>query len=62
MKTKTAFFMFIFGLILAMLGLGGVENSVTNPELIVAMLVTGVGILIMYAGTLGIRTGGYYDR
>lgn len=44
--TKT-FFLFITGLITTMFGVGGVENSLTNVELLqsIGVSVTGLGIL-----------------
>lgn len=62
MKTNTAFGLFIFGLILTMFGVGGIEQSVENTALISSVLVSIVGLAIMYVGTLGVRNGEYYDR
>ena len=52
--TKT-FFLFITGLITTMFGVGGVENSITNVELLqsIAVAVTGLGIL--WCSTLMMR-------
>jgi hypothetical protein len=52
----------ITGMILTMFGVGGVENSITNTELLGALAVSVVGLLIMYCGTLAIRVSDYYDR
>jgi len=62
MKTNTAMFLVITGLVLTMFGVGGVENSTTNTELLGALAVSVVGLLIMYCGTLAIRVSDYYDR
>jgi len=62
MKTNTAMFLVITGMILTMFGVGGVENSITNTELLGALAVSVVGLLIMYAGTVAIRVSDYYDR
>ncbi len=62
MKTNTAFALFILGLILTMFGVGGVENSLTDLQLLSSIAVSAVGLLIMYVGTLGVRNGSYYDE
>ena len=62
MKTTTAMFMFMLGLLITMFGVGGVENSITNTELISALAVSAVGLAIMYVGTLAVRNGPYYDQ
>jgi hypothetical protein len=62
MKTNTAFGMFILGLVLTMFGVGGVENSLTDLQLLSSVAVAAVGLLIMWVGTLGVRNGSYYDE
>ncbi len=62
MKTNTAFALFIFGLILTMFGVGGVENSVTDSELLAGVAVSALGLGIMYCGTLALRVADYYDQ
>lgn len=62
MTTNTGMIMFMLGLVLTMFGVGGVENSVTGTELLSALAVSAVGLAIMYAGTLGVRNGSYYDE
>ena len=61
MKTSTAFGLFIFGLIMTMFGVGGVENSVTDTELLQSVLVSAVGLGLMYCATLAMRVADYYD-
>jgi hypothetical protein len=61
MTTKTAFALFILGLILTAFGVGGVENSVTDTELLSAVAVSALGLAIMYAGTIAMRVSDYYD-
>ena len=61
MKTNTGFLVFVLGLLMTLLGVGGVEQSISNNELFGATLVACVGLSIMYVGTLGIRNGEYYD-
>jgi len=53
-------FLVFTGLILTMLGVGGVENSVTDTELLSSVAVSLVGTLIMWAGTLGLRNSNQY--
>lgn len=62
MKTNTAFALFIFGLVLTMFGVGGVENSITDAELLSAVAVSALGLGLMWVGTLGVRLGEYYDQ
>jgi len=61
MKTNTGMLLVMLGLVLTMFGVGGVENSITDSELLTSVAVSAVGLLIMWAGTLGIRNGEYYD-
>lgn len=61
MTTKGAMFVFIAGLILTLGGVGGVEHSMTNDDLVGSMLLAILGLLAMYAGTLGLRNSHYYD-
>jgi len=53
--------MFFFGLLLTFGAVGGVENSITDTELLSAVAVAAMGLALMYVGTLGIRNGAYYD-
>ena len=62
MKTSTAFALFILGLILTMFGVGGVENSIADSELLSSVAVAVLGLGLMYCGTLGVRNGSYYDQ
>ena len=52
---KAGFFCFTVGLLLTLGGVGGVENSIENSELISALIVSGVGLLVMWAGTLMLK-------
>ena len=49
------FFMFITGLITTMFGVGGVENSITNAQLLSGLAVAVTGLGIMYCATLMLR-------
>lgn len=62
MKTTTAFALFMLGLILTMFGVGGVENSVTDSELVASVAVSALGLAIMYCGTIAMRVADYYDQ
>ena len=61
MKSSTANALIIFGLILTMFGVGGVENSISNADMITSTLVSIVGLSIMWVGTMAVRVGDYYD-
>ena len=61
MKTKPAFLLFFTGLIITMFGVGGVENSITNPELLSSVAVSALGLALMWVGTLAVRNAPYYD-
>ena len=51
---KTAFMMFT-GIVVTMLGLGGVEASITNAELLQGVAVSVVGLMIMAVTVLMIN-------
>ena len=61
MTTKGAMFVFIAGLLLTMGGVGGIENSMDNDGLIGSSLLAVLGLLAMYAGTLGFRNADFYN-
>ena len=61
MKTSTGFVLIMLGLVMTMFGVVGVENSITDGELLASLAVSAVGLFIMWAGTLGVRNGAYYD-
>ncbi len=52
---RRVFFFIIMGLLLTLLGVGGVENSLTNLELLQSLAVSGLGLLLMWIATLMIR-------
>ena len=62
MKTRTAFAVFMFGLILTGFGVGGIENSIEDRDLLSSLAVAVVGLMIMFAGTAGIQAASYYDK
>jgi hypothetical protein len=46
---------FILGLIVTMAGVGGVENSIENSELFLAVAVSLLGLSVMHVGTNTMR-------
>lgn len=53
MANSTKFFLlFMTGLIITGFGVGGVENSMTNRELIASVCTAGLGLLSMYLSTI----------
>ncbi len=61
MTTNQAMFVFIAGLLLTLGAVGGVEASVDAEQLTGSLLLAVLGLLGMYAGTLGFRNASYYD-
>jgi hypothetical protein len=49
------FFMFFTGLITTMFGVGGIEHSVTDSELLSGLAVSAVGLGILWCATLMMR-------
>ena len=54
-------FVFITGLIMTMGAVGGIEVSETNTDMMSSMVIAIIGLLTMYAGTLGFRNAHYFD-
>ena len=52
---KQAMFVVIVGLLVTMLGVGGVENSMTDTELLQSLAVAVTGLGCMYCGTVMIK-------
>jgi hypothetical protein len=61
MTTNQAMFVFIAGLLLTLGAVGGVEHSVDAEQLTGSLLLAVIGLLGMYAGTLGFRNAHYFD-
>ena len=60
MSVDTRVFFFIaMGLLLTLLGVGGVENSMTTVDLLKSLAVSGLGLLLMWIATLILKTEGY---
>ncbi len=62
MKTRTAFGIFMLGLIITMSGVGGVENSIATVELLSSVAVSAVGLLLMWVSTLAMQNSNYHDE
>ena len=54
-----AFFFVAMGLVLTLLGVGGIENSVTDVELLQSVAVSGLGLLFMWIATVILKQAGY---
>jgi hypothetical protein len=52
----------MLGLLLTAFGVGGIEQSINDSELLAACLVSITGLLIMYVGTAAMKVSEYYDR
>ena len=61
MTTNQSAFVFFSGLLLVLGAVGGVEASVDNEQLTGSLLLAVLGLLGMYAGTLGFRNAHYFD-
>lgn len=55
MSEKSAMFLVIVGMIMAMAGVGGVENSFETMAMVQSLLVAIVGVCVMGCGVLAIR-------
>jgi hypothetical protein len=55
MSERSAMFLVITGLITVMFGVGGVENSISNMELLQSVAVSVAGLGILGCGVLAIR-------
>jgi len=61
MTTNQAAFVFFAGLLLTFGAVGGIETSVNDEQMMGSMLLAILGLLAMYAGTLGFRNADYFD-
>ena len=55
MSERSAMFLVFTGLVTTMFGVGGVEHSISNVELLQSLAVSVVGLGIMGCGVLAIR-------
>jgi hypothetical protein len=62
MTSKIAATLAFMGLILTLLGVGGVESSMTNTELLQALAVSALGLALMAVSTAALNVSEYYDE
>jgi len=62
MTSKTAAILGFLGFLLTAFGVGGIEQSISDSELLAAMLVSITGLAIMYCAILALRVSDYYDE
>ena len=62
MTSKTAAVLGFLGFLLTAFGVGGIESSITDSELLGAMLVSITGLAIMYAAVAALKVSDYYDN
>lgn len=55
MSEKSAMFLVFVGMLMAMGGVGGVTDSITDIEMVQSFLVALVGVCVMGCGVLAIR-------
>ncbi len=55
MKAGEAMFVFTVGLLLTLGGVGSIELSMDNASLLSGVIVSGVGLLVMWVGTLAMK-------
>ena len=60
MTERTAFILIVTGMIFTLFGVGGVEQSITDSELLASLAVSVVGLGIMYCGTVALRVSDSY--
>jgi hypothetical protein len=56
MNSNTSMILFTVGLLMTLGGVGGIEHSMDNAGLISGVLVSGVGLLVMWVGTMGLNS------
>lgn len=60
MSERTAMFLVVTGLLLTAFGVGGIESSMDDQGLFAGLVVSLVGTLIMWSGTLALRNSSQY--
>ncbi len=55
MTANQAMFVFTVGMLMCFGGVGSIETSTDNVGLVTGVLVSGVGLLVMWCGTLAMR-------
>ena len=61
MTSNTAGILAFLGFLLTAFGMGGIENSINDGELMGSMLVSITGLAIMYCAIAALRVSDYYD-
>jgi len=61
MTTNQSAFVFFAGLLLVLGAVGGIESSINDEQMMGSLLLAILGLLAMYAGTLGFRNANYFD-
>ena len=62
MTSKTAAVLGFLGFLLTLGGVGGIEQSITNTALLQSMIVSCVGLALMYCAVAALRVSNYYDE
>lgn len=62
MTSRTSMILLMLGLVLTAFGVGGIENSIADSELLASCVVSILGLLVMYCGVLALRVCEYYDE
>ena len=62
MTSQTAGILGFLGFLLTAFGVGGIEQSISDGELMASMLVSITGLAIMYCGVIALRVSEYYDE
>jgi hypothetical protein len=60
MTEKSAMFVLIIGFLITLGGVGGVENNVETIAMLDSLVISIVGLAIMYCGALGLRNSNLY--
>jgi len=62
MTTQTAALLGFLGFLLTAFGVGGIEQSISDSELMASMLVSITGLAIMYCAVAALKVSEYYDE
>jgi uncharacterized membrane protein YgdD (TMEM256/DUF423 family) len=62
MTTNTAAILAFLGFLLTAFGVGGIEQSISDGELMASVLVSITGLAIMYCGVAALKVSEYYDE
>jgi uncharacterized membrane protein YgdD (TMEM256/DUF423 family) len=62
MTSRTAGILGFLGFLLTAFGVGGIENSINDGELLGSMLVSITGLAIMYCAVAALKVADYYDN